>query len=954
MESHERNMDESERERARAELESAADRLALAARAGGVGIWDFDTVNDRVVWDEQMYRLYGITADQFGGAYEAWRSGVHPEDRARGDAEIQRAIRGEAEYDSEFRVLWPDGSVHSIRALATVQRDDRGRATHMIGTNWDITGIKRMEEELRLSEESYRNQFAGNTEVMLLIDSEDGRILDANRSAEDFYGYSHERLLALHISDINILDAEGIQKTPADVQLRTGRRFELRHRLADGSRRDVEVAASRIQFGGRTVLHAIIHDITDRKRAEESLLALTERLSLATRAGGVGIWVFEVADQSELWDEQMCRLYGIEGGIVGDANEIWRASVHPEDLARQDEEIQQALKGRREYDSEYRVVWPDGGVHTIRALAHVERDAAGTPLRVIGTNWDITAQKRVEAELLEANRHLAESTARAEDLRRQAQDANSAKSEFLATMSHEIRTPMNGIIGMTGLLLDTELSPEQRECAEIVRSSGEALLGLINDILDFSKIEAGRLELELLDFSLQATIKNSMDLLSLRAREKGLELVSIIDPEVWPQLRGDAARLRQILINLAGNAIKFTSSGGVTIRVSLVLEEESRATLRFAIADTGIGIPRGKQASLFSAFAQVDSSTTRKYGGTGLGLAISRQLAELMGGSIGLESEEGVGSVFWFTAVFEKPQGRPSCDEAAQPTAGGMGAAPVGARTALTTRHTVVKARRDRPRLLLAEDNPTNRIVAGKVLAKLGYQVDTAANGTLAVEAQESGAYDLVLMDCQMPEMDGFEATAQIRRREGQAAASRRVPIIAMTANAMYGDKELCLEAGMDDYLSKPVDPAELAALLERWLPRGEKDVEEADAAPVAATPAQAAPDAGAFDPEAFLARAMDDRDLARLLVGVFRQDIPVQAGILAAAVAQHDVKLAEQQAHRIKGAAANMSCYNLRDEAGAMEAAGRAGNQDELERLMPALERRLAESIGRMEAWRL
>ncbi|MGA2631914.1 MAG: PAS domain S-box protein, partial [Terriglobia bacterium] len=948
------------------------------------------------------------------------KSGQTPEETHR---ELWRTITSGRVWRGEFLNKRKNGELYWESASISPVRDERENITHYLAVKENITERKRAEEALRESEEKFRGLFQGAAEGILVSNIETQKFVYANPAVCRMLGYTEEELVHLGVSDIH--PPQDLERVGAEFMAQVRGEKTLASALPclrkDGTTIYADINASRLVVDGKDCIVGFFTDITERKRAEEAAREAHEALRTLVHASPMAILAFNSDATVAEWNPAAERLFGWTASeVMGRPIPI----VIEEEREHFQARFAKEQRGEESGNIEVRAMRKDGTAVDILLSTAPRRDGRGDIVGTIAVIADISDRKRAEVELRKA--------------KEAAEAATRAKSEFLANMSHEIRTPMNGIIGMTELALDTELSPEQREYLVMVKDSADNLLTLINDILDFSKIEAGKLGLDLIDFNLHDMLGNTMKTLAPRASAKGLELVYRTPPSVPRDLVGDPGRLRQILVNLAGNAIKFTERGEVVVRVEAQSQTEEGVELHFAVTDTGIGISREKQQLIFEAFAQADASTTRKYGGTGLGLAITSQLVKMMRGRLWVDSEPGQGSTFHFTAHFglapapTKPHAlretvilrdmpvlvvddnatnrrileamlthwvmQPTLAEGGREALGYMDAArnagkpyplvlidaqmpdmdgfalaeqikqdptlagatimmltsagqrgdaarcrelgiavylikPIrqselleaillalgrpfreGERPAVLTRHSLREAGR-KLRVLVAEDNVVNQALVVRLLEKQGHTVVVARNGKEALAILENsacGEFNCVLMDVQMPEMDGFEATAVIRQKE--EASGLHLPIIAMTAHAMKGDRERCLAAGMDAYLSKPIDARQLLATIEGLLWNTAK-VE---------IPGEAKPLAKGIDVDGIIQRFGEDLELLDEVAGLFIKGLPESLVSLRDAIAGGDAARLEKSAHALKGAMSQFTSTGPFETARRLECMGR------------------------------
>ena len=1008
------------------QLRRSSEFLEFAQAAGGFGVFDLDLVTGQVTGTPLFFDLVGIVNQKSLFTRDEWLATVHPEDLEGLIGSLNAAIESHGRFQAEYRTLVLEGKSRWLAGRGQVIVDAEGLPARIVGTVTDVTERKQLEDTLRYTTESLN--IAQAVAGVATMDLDFGRknwiasdnfqeILGVPPSTklDDLEGH----LAAVHPDDLARIRNAPFKTTAQQPSYRT----EYRVVLPDGSERWIAETATvgHGRTGELTRITGSLVDVTHLKHTEAALDSTEKRLARTVRGTRDGVWELNIPGNTSWFSPRFEEILGYSTGELHLFREGFDELIHPDDQAI----VKRAMDGHLEkdtpFDVEARVRHRAGRYEWVRLRAQAARDPAFQPIWLAGSMQLITDRKLAEQAAIDAL--LA------------AEAANRAKSNFLANVSHEIRTPMNGVIGMSQMLAETTLDPAQRECVDIIRSSSQALLSLINDVLDLSKIEAGRLELESVAFDLRDVVYETVAVMALQAAVKGVELIVDIG-DIPVLLCGDPGRLRQIIMNLVGNAIKFTHEGHVALRASALPGADGQSLLHLEVTDTGIGIPEGRLDRLFQTFSQIDSSTTRHYGGSGLGLSIVKRLAELMDGTVGVRSTPGEGSTFWVTLAMDPLADQPgfspigdgkrilvvddiaasreslalklrffsfetltaaSVDDALQLLAGGehvdlvladelmpksggldllaalradrspgfaklpfvllslfgsehdvdqwpqrpdaIGTKPIRAAKLASLVSAVLSGesprlaadpeqRRATPtyrgrRILLVEDNPVNQRVAQRALQKLAAEVTLANNGADALERIAETPFDAVLMDCQMPVMDGFTATRKIRAAEALKGDGSRLPIIALTANVMSEDRERCLDAGMDAYLSKPLEPSQLGDCLDRYL-KADSPQSEIDLA-------------------ALHELTGGDADFERELVATFVTSGDQCLAEIAAALKARDLETVGKRAHALKGASANMYAHPLSAAASNLENAVRAQAVQEIDGLVRTLKDRLS-----------
>ena len=747
---------------------------------------------------DKLRELYRIDPEDIPNNAEKVFTFVHPDDLNMHLASIQASARDLSPWQTEYRLKFADGTETWVFGKALPQLEADGSVIWH-GFVTDITEQKLAELRLRENEEKMRALFEMSP-LGIARNTMAGSFIEVNQAMLDMTGYNQEEFKKLSYWDLTPIEYEAQKATQLNALANTGGYgpYEKEYIHRDGHHIPIRLNGVLIKGSdGEPYIWSILEDITQRKQDEAQVRLLANVFSNIVEA----IIICDANNRIIAVNPAFTAITGYEPHeALGKNPSFMSAGRTPKSVY---DDMWRSITANDFWKGELLDQDKSGNIQIKWLSVSVMRDPTGTITHYIGNFTDITDLKRVERELREMNEQLESRVERRTRqlaiAREQAEVANRAKSSFLANMSHEIRTPMNSVIGMTELLMKTNLDTKQRDYVDKISLSGEHLLDIINDILDISKIEAGKLELETIDFELSRVIKMTKNIIDIKAGAKSLAIVYAIDPNISPVLRGDPTRLKQVLINYASNAIKFTEKGEITLRIKALEETETDYLLRFEVQDTGIGMTQETQNLLFKSFQQADASSTRLYGGTGLGLAISKSLIEKMGGKVGVISLLGHGSLFWFDVRLGKGSERLILDK----------------QDAMSLNIDQLSGMR----ILLAEDHPFNQQIASEFLAVVGVTVQIANNGQEALEMLKNDRFDYVLMDMQMPIMGGVEATRQIR----ETLALTTLPIIAMTANASNEDKKECLNAGMNDFITKPFFPDQLYRKLLLWLPKNVK-----------------------------------------------------------------------------------------------------------------------------------
>lgn len=999
-------------------LRRSSEFLEFAQAAGGFGVFDLDLVAGQVSGTPLYFELLGVAGKKAPFTRDEWLATVHPEDFEAFVQQLNAAIPAGGKFQAEYRSLLLEGGPRWLAVRGQSLLDAEGFPARAIGTVTDITERKQLENSLQYARESLN--IAQTVAGIATMDLDFGRKhWIASDNFHEILGIPGTTRLEdrdAHLATVHPDDLECVRRAPSETTAENpSYRCEYRVMLPDGNQRWITETAgvSRTPAGELSRITGALVDTTHLKHTEAALDSTERRLARTMRGTRDGVWELDLLTNKTWLGPRFEELLGYGTGELDLSRESFDELFHPEDRAVAAQIIESHLTRDTPCDVEARVRHKAGHHEWVRLRAQAERDAVGRPIWLAGSMQLVTDRK------------LAEQAAR--DAKLAAEAANRAKSDFLANVSHEIRTPMNGVIGMSQMLSETTLDATQREYVDIIRGSAQALLSLINDVLDLSKIEAGRLDLESVPLDLRDVIYETVAVMALQSAMKGIEL--IVDIADIPVLsRGDPSRLRQIIMNLLGNAIKFTHEGHIVLTASMVPGDAGAPKLRIGVTDTGIGIPADRIDRLFKTFSQIDSSTTRHYGGSGLGLSIVKRLVELMGGEVGVQSAPGRGSSFWVTLSLDRldqqpgydplgagkrilvvddvPASRDSLalklkyfsfdavtvagvDEALQflgsgetvslvladelmPGRGGLdllaalradqryaklpfvllslfgaeddvhrwphrpdaiGLKPIRASklanllngvltgaspqvTAGPEKRVSTPTYRGR-RVLLVEDNPVNQRVAQRVLQKLAAQVTLANNGAEALERIAETVFDAVLMDCQMPVMDGFTAARRIRDAERETGRAR-LPIIALTANVMSEDREKCIAAGMDAHLGKPLEPSQLADCLGRYLRQD--------------------PVPPAVDLEALREITGGDAKFERELLQTFISSGDECLAEILAALRSRDFETIGKRAHALKGASANIHANALSAAASSLENAARSNSVQDIDGLVQHL----------------